>query len=860
MNDNLIPVNTMGYMDEETEQWIPIDAIGLKSNNIRYTADDIQEAFEKASKDIKNVISTVDSGLTDITNTIGDISKIPASGATIVDKVLNEFIRRSVNVQDFGAKGDGVTDDTEAFKAAFASGKREVFVPAGIYMVQGLHIPSYVRLYGVGSGSVIKLHPTATGTSCVLTNSDYTNGNEFILIEYLDLDWNLDKNDNTITNGTNANCVGIVNSKFVRVNNVNARNPGVHGFDVSSPVWNSSTDGAEHYQPNGSRYVWIENCTATNYGDDGFTTHYSDYIFFTDCYAYDANGSAHDKGSSNSNGFEIDDGSKNVWLVNCYSRKNCRGFEVKAHSRAPAARNVNLINCYSENDIRAFDFRHIGFHLASEKPSPNAFDINVVNCTAQHPIFSDLYQGLNPRALVISAYRNVNVSNFNAIGDPTYDYKNTIVISTQYKSRNINLNNISVSGFTTASNDIYVIGGAQKSDNVNISNVTINQSALVGIAVGSKVGSVNINNVNMTGTNKAGSIGVYCTNSQTNISAAMCEQYVTPSKIAGKTYAFIPNNFKGGTRIATTSGYAKTKTSAVIASSGGGQATGDASAVIATTGGSKAEGPRNAVIASSGGSKTTAEGSRSLVVASNNSSIEGSGSSRVVIGSQSVVNRKGYTTIWGYGTSDTPSTSNIKIEHDAMRGNVALAGQVKGASTFADYAEYFESADGRAIPTGYMVTLDGDKIKKANLGDKVLGVISETAGIVLGESLFNWQGRYLKNEFGGLIYEDTDVIFVDSEGIQRTEIRRLPKENPNFNANEEYVPRSERPEWNIVGMFGQIFVRIDETVQNGDRIVPKAGKGSKSSDASGYPVMKITTPYTKERGYGVAVCLITPTV
>ncbi|MCY8856527.1 peptidase G2 autoproteolytic cleavage domain-containing protein [Bacillus atrophaeus] len=853
------------YYDKNTGQYVPMSIELLKSDGVKYTAPDIKKAFDDASKEISTALRTVDSKLENVdqsidnvTNLIGDITKIPASGANLVEKTLNEFIRRSVNVKDFGAKGDGVTDDTQAFNAAFASGKREVFVPPGTYMVQGLKIPSYTKIYGVGSQSIIKLHSTAAGTACVITNNDYSNGNEYISIEDLDLDWNRSKADNKISNGTNANCVGIVNSKFVRIKNVNARNAGVHGFDVSSPIWNSSSDGADYYQPKGSKYVWIENCTATNYGDDGFTTHYSEYIFITNCYAYEGNGSAHPDGSQNSNGFEIDDGSKNVWLVNCYSYKNCRGFEVKAHNRAPAARNVNLINCYSENDIRAFDFRHIGFHLASEPISTSAYNINAVNCTAKHPIFSNLYTGLNPRALVISAYRNVNVSNFNAIGDPSYDYKNTAIITTQYKSRNINLNNVSVSGFTTASNDIYVIGGAQKSDKVNISNVTINQSALVGIAVGSKVGSVNINNVNLIGTNKAGSIGVYCTNSQANISAAMCEQYATPSKIAGKTYSFIPNNFKGGTRIATTSGYAKTKTSVVMASSGGGQATGDASAVIATTGGSKAEGPRNAVIASSGGSKTTSEGSRSLIGASNNSRIEGTGSSRAVLASQGVVNKTGYTVALGYGTSSTPSTANTKIQLHAKDGNITLTGQVKGASTFADYAEYFESADGRAIATGYMVTLEGDKIRKANLGEKVLGVISETAGVVLGESLFNWQGKYLRNEFGGFIYEDVDVTFINSEGVQVTETRRLPKENPEFNPNEEYVPRSERPEWNIVGMFGQIHVRVDETVQDGDRIIPKAGKGSKSTDGSGYPVMKVTTPYTKERGFGVAVCLVAP--
>ncbi|AWD88055.1 MULTISPECIES: peptidase G2 autoproteolytic cleavage domain-containing protein [Bacillus] len=848
MSDNLIPVNTMGYMDEETEQWIPIDAIGLKSNNIRYTADDIQEAFDKASKDIKNVISTVDSGLTDITNTIGDISKIPAPGATIVDKVLNEFIRRSVNVQDFGAKGDGVTDDSEAFKAAFSSGKREVFVPAGIYMVQGLHIPSYVRLYGVGSGSIIKLHPTATGTSCVLTNSDYTNGNEYILIEDLDLDWNLDKKDNTITNGTNANCVGIVNSKFVRVRNVNARNPGLHGFDVSSPIWNTSSDGADYYQPKGSRYVWIENCTATNFGDDGFTTHYSEYIYFTNCHAYNANGSAHDKGSSNSNGFEIDDGSRNVWLVNCNSQKNCRGFEVKAHNRAPAARNVNLINCYSENDIRAFDFRHIGFHRASDKISTSAFDINVVNCTAKSPIFSDLYKELSPRALVISAYRNVNISNFNAIGDPSYDYKGNPAIATQFKSRNINLNNLSISNFKTAGADIYVYGGDQKSDNVNISNVNCFESARIGVRIGSGTENVKLINASLIGDGKADSIGVYCSNSQVSLMGISVEKYKKAARIAGVDYTFVPNNIKGGTRIATSSGVPKSSTGLIAASTGQPEVSGEASAVIGTTGGAKATGVRTGVFSSSGASSVS--GSRSTVMSSNESHIEGDNVSRTILSSGGVKlgTNDRYMVVGGYGS--TPSRANIKWMLNSMNGDITSTGKMNGGATFSDYAEYFESLDGKAIPTGTIVTLEGAKIRPARKGEDVHGVISETAGTILGGADIHWQGRYLKNEFGGYIYEDV----VNPE---TGDVKKLPKVNPEWIEKIDYVPREERPEWNIVGLLGQVYVKVDSTVSVGDRIEGNYGIGTKTEDRFySWKAMEIVTPYSDKLGYGIAICLI----
>ncbi|MFP3748298.1 hypothetical protein SB816_35115, partial [Achromobacter sp. SIMBA_011] len=66
------------------------------------------------------------------------------------------------------------------------------------------------------------------------------------------------------------------------------------------------------YTAQGCKYVWIDNCRASNYGDDGITTHYSEYIFINNCHCINPSGEAHDKGSSNSNGIEVDDGSKNV--------------------------------------------------------------------------------------------------------------------------------------------------------------------------------------------------------------------------------------------------------------------------------------------------------------------------------------------------------------------------------------------------------------------------------------------------------------------------------------------------------------------------------------------------------------------
>lgn len=56
----------------------------------------------------------------------------------------------TVNVKQFGAKGDGATDDTVVLQAAFNSGK-EIFIPKGTYLVtDALTLNSFCKIKGAG--------------------------------------------------------------------------------------------------------------------------------------------------------------------------------------------------------------------------------------------------------------------------------------------------------------------------------------------------------------------------------------------------------------------------------------------------------------------------------------------------------------------------------------------------------------------------------------------------------------------------------------------------------------------------------------------------------------------------------------
>lgn len=69
-----------------------------------------------------------------------------------VTQTVEAKLAQTVSVKDFGAVGDGVTDDTAAIQAAIDSGAQTIFFPDGDYLCGGLTVPDNVyNIEGTGT-------------------------------------------------------------------------------------------------------------------------------------------------------------------------------------------------------------------------------------------------------------------------------------------------------------------------------------------------------------------------------------------------------------------------------------------------------------------------------------------------------------------------------------------------------------------------------------------------------------------------------------------------------------------------------------------------------------------------------------
>ncbi len=246
---------------------------------------------------------------------------------------------------------------------------------------------------------------------------------------------------------------------------------------------------------------------------------------------------------------------------------------------------------------------------------------------------------------------------------------------------------------------------------------------------------------------------------------------------------------------------------------------------------------------------------------------------------------------WGGGihTWDIEAEGTIWSRNGLQQGN-------------RDYAEYFESLDGKEIPPGTAVVLDGNKIRPAKKEETPFGIISAAPGVV-GGAYRDWPNKYLKDDYGNPLmeeyqeelltpklekiakekpklekkiineevarieivlqkgkyckrevveqvtreieeplFEEVDLydatgskkigkhqvpimetreeenVIIDDDGkpvmigTGKFITKKRPKLNPKYDEAKEYIIREQRPEWNCVGLLGQLPLRKGQSV------------------------------------------------
>ena len=202
-------------------------------------------------------------------------------------------------------------------------------------------------------------------------------------------------------------------------------------------------------------------------------------------------------------------------------------------------------------------------------------------------------------------------------------------------------------------------------------------------------------------------------------------------------------------------------------------------------------------------------------------------------------------------TGDLFIVGNGTLENRGNALRTATEGRTYGLASFlasgADYAEMWEYADGNPKNEdrrGYFVTVDeNNKIHIANAEDDyILGVISACPVVVGDIQSEMWKDMYLTDIYGNKLTETVEVPETIDEKTgtiipAHTETRWIL--NPDYDPEQEYICREDRPEWDAVGLLGKLIVNDDGTAKVGGFCkVANGGIATNSEDKSGWRVLE----------------------
>ena len=231
--------------------------------------------FSVAPPNLSTIEVMVTSALA-VGSTSSDLVSYLPSGTGAVATTVQTKLRETVSVKDFGAVGDGVTDDTAAIQLAFnAANNKTLLFNEGTYLVSKsssdyiLEVPSSISIVGTEGQVTIKLK-TATGTAYMLGRAS---SSSHFSMEGIILNGN-----STVLTGINCNGVHLPEATVIKSKN----NAYLNLKDQGSAV------GGKGIYANSSTFVSeinVENDTFSNISTNAIQSYKGLQITVKDCYA-----------------------------------------------------------------------------------------------------------------------------------------------------------------------------------------------------------------------------------------------------------------------------------------------------------------------------------------------------------------------------------------------------------------------------------------------------------------------------------------------------------------------------------------------------------------------------------------------
>lgn len=208
--------------------------------------------------------------------------------------------------------------------------------------------------------------------------------------------------------------------------------------------------------------------------------------------------------------------------------------------------------------------------------------------------------------------------------------------------------------------------------------------------------------------------------------------------------------------------------------------------------------------------------------------------------------------------------SNSNAFRVAYNGNVYCGGEY--SSTGADYAEMFEWVDGNPDDEdrrGLFAYIENGKMRLANSADtdrRRIGVISARPAVVGDDFDDRWCGKYMTDVFGAvmthIVHHDAEEYTVmakdpeTGERVPKTEIIEAydaeePILNPDYDPEQEYIPRAQRKEYDCWAFMGKLVVCDDGTCEANGYCYPSENGIATAAEDGFYVLERIDETHVK---------------